>query len=145
LELRYRGQSSELRIALPVGVADPLSHAIAGFHAEHQRRFGYVMTERPVEIVTARLTAIAARPAPPPETILPRAETPPPVPRVRPVWFAATGFVETPIHDRASIGRADRIAGPAIIEQMDTTTVVPPDWIASVDAAANLLLVREDV
>ena len=145
LELRYRGQSSELRIALPDDAADPLAHAVAGFHAEHQRRFGYAMAERPVEIVTARLTAVATRPTPPPETVSASVDEPPRVPRVRPVWFAATGFVETPIHDRDAIRRTDRIAGPAIIEQMDTTTVVPPGWTATVDAAANLLLVREDV
>jgi N-methylhydantoinase A len=144
LELRYRGQSSELRIALPDDTADPLGHAVAGFHAEHQRRFGYAMQDRSVEIVTARLTAIAARPAPPAEAIRPQGETPP-APHVRPVWFAATGFVPTPIHDRDTIRRTDRIAGPAIIEQMDTTTVVPPGWTATVDAAANLLLLREDV
>jgi N-methylhydantoinase A len=145
LELRYRGQSSELRIPLPDDAADPLSHTVAGFHAEHQRRFGYAMTERPVEIVTARLTAVAPRPAPPPEAIPAPGDMPLATPRVRPVWFAATGFVATPIHDRDAIRRTDRIAGPAIIEQMDTTTVVPPGWTATVDAAANLLLVREDV
>jgi N-methylhydantoinase A len=145
LELRYRGQSSELRIPLPDDVADPLLHTVAGFHAEHQRRFGYAMTDRPVEIVTARLTAVATRPTPPPEPTAAPADTPRPVPGVRPVWFAATGFVATPIHDRGAIRRTDRIAGPAIIEQMDTTTVVPPGWTATVDAAANLLLQREDV
>ena len=145
LELRYRGQSSELRIPLPDDAADPLSHAVAAFHAEHQRRFGYAMSERPVEIVTARLTAVATRPAPPPEMIPGPGDAPRPVPRVRPVWFAATGFVATPIHDRDAIRRTDRITGPAIIEQMDTTTVVPPGWTATVDAAANLLLVREEV
>jgi N-methylhydantoinase A len=144
LELRYRGQSSELRVELPAGAVDPLAHAVAGFHAEHQRRFGYAMQERPVEIVTARLTAVAARAAPPPETIHAAGDARA-VPRVRPVWFAATGFVETPILDRDAIRPADRITGPAIIEQMDTTTVVPPGWTATVDAAANLLLVREDI
>jgi N-methylhydantoinase A len=145
LELRYRGQSSELRIPLPDDAADPLSLAVAGFHAEHQRRFGYAMAERPVEIVTARLTAVATRPTPPPEAIPAPGDTPRPVHGARSVWFAATGFVATPIHDRGAIQRTDRIAGPAIIEQMDTTTVVPPGWTATVDAAANLLLQREDV
>ncbi len=142
LELRYRGQSSELRIPLPDGVADPLAQVVGAFHAEHARRFGYAMTERPVEIVTARLTALAPRPAPPPEPD-PGPLATRPASSLRPVWFAATGFVETPVLDRDAIGRGDRIAGPAIIEQMDTTTVVPPGWTATVDGAANLLLLRE--
>jgi N-methylhydantoinase A len=44
----------------------------------------------------------------------------------RKVWFAETGFVGTPVYDRARLPALCRIAGPAIIEQMDTTTVVPP-------------------
>ncbi|MDB5402646.1 MAG: agaF [Rhodopila sp.] len=140
LELRYRGQSSELRIAL-FGTDDMLGSVTAAFHAEHQRRFGYAMPDRPVEIVTARLTARADRPAPPPEAppALTQAE-----PTWRPVWFATTGFVDTPIYQRDALSRIDRLLGPAIIEQMDTTTVVPPGWIVTIDAMANLLLTRED-
>jgi N-methylhydantoinase A len=140
LELRYRGQSSELRIPLGATTGGPDEVATA-FHAEHQRRFGYAMPGRPVEIVTARLTVRAARPDVPQEAV---AEPVPSEPQRRPVWFTATGFVETPIYARAALGCADRIAGPAIIEQMDTTTVVPPGWVATIDGAANLLLSRED-
>jgi N-methylhydantoinase A len=64
-------------------------------------------------------------------------------PASRPVWFAETGFVETPVLHRDAIGQA--VAGPAIIEQMDTTTVVPPGWTAHVDIAGNLLLTRGSV
>jgi N-methylhydantoinase A len=143
VELRYRGQSSELRVALLNDGSDPLGHAVASFHTDHQRRFGYAMPDRPVEIVTARLTAVAPRPAPPPEPA--SAGTADHEPSMRPVWFQATGFVDTPILDRDAVGRDDRIIGPAIIEQMDTTTVVPPGWTATVDAANNLLLTREPV
>jgi N-methylhydantoinase A len=140
LELRYRGQSSELRIPLTGSVAR-LEEIITAFHAEHHRRFGYAMPDRPVEIVTARLTARADRPIPPLEavpTVTPQA------PRFRPVWFATTGFVETPIYQRDAISRMDRIRGPAIIEQMDTTTVVPPGWVATIDTLANLVLTHGD-
>jgi N-methylhydantoinase A len=140
LELRYRGQSSELRIPL-TGSVGRLEEVITTFHAEHRRRFGYAMPDRPVEIVTARLTARADRPSPPLEaapTVTPQA------PRFRPVWFATTGFVETPIYQRDAISRIDRIRGPAIIEQMDTTTVVPPGWVATIDTSANLVLTHGD-
>jgi N-methylhydantoinase A len=140
LELRYRGQSSELRIPL-TGSVGRLEEVITTFHAEHRRRFGYAMPDRPVEIVTARLTARADRPGPPLEaapTVTPQA------PRFRPVWFATTGFVETPIYQRDAISRIDHIRGPAIIEQMDTTTVVPPGWVATIDTSANLVLTHGD-
>ena len=141
LELRYRGQSSELRIPLPAG-ADPLPPLCACFHAEHARRFGYAMPDRPVEIVTARLTALAPRAAPPPEPVPPA--TPRPPAGLRPVWFAATGFVPTPVLDRFGLGPGVTIAGPAIVEQMDATTVIPPGWVATVDGQANLLLLRKE-
>jgi N-methylhydantoinase A len=139
LELRYLGQSSELSVPLDNNV-HTLATAVAAFHAEHQRRFGYAMPERGIEIVTARLTARVGRPMPPPER---PAEIAPQAPSSRRVWFATTGFVETPIYQRHAISSASRIAGPAVIEQMDTTTIVPPGWNATVDRMANLLLSRE--
>ena len=42
------------------------------------------------------------------------------------MWFPETGFVNTPVYDRDRLPADARIAGPAIVEQMDTTTVVPP-------------------
>jgi N-methylhydantoinase A len=137
VELRYSGQSSELRVPVSGGLAG----VVAAFHAEHQRRFGYRMPDRPVEIVSARMTALAPRPSAPAEqaagaAISGEANT-------RPVWFAETGFVETPVLSRESVGEG--VTGPAIIEQMDTTTVVPPGWTAHVDTVGNLLLRREDI
>lgn len=141
LELRYRGQSSELRV--PLQPDSELPQVAQAFHAEHQRRFGYRMSDRPVEIVSARLTALAPRPAPPPEPI--ETSRTAKAPGTRSVWFAATGYVPTNVLERDTIGVGDTIVGPAIIEQMDTTTVVPPGWTAHVDAVGNLLLTREDV
>jgi N-methylhydantoinase A len=117
-----------------------LDAIIAAFHAEHHRRFGYEMRARAVEIVTARLTARVRRPALDPE------QTPDIVQRMpasRRVWFAATGFVETPVYQRAALTFGSRLTGPAVIEQMDTTTIVPPGWTLTVDRMANLLLSRE--
>jgi N-methylhydantoinase A len=139
LELRYLGQSSELSVPLDNAV-NTLARVVAAFHAEHQRRFGYAMPKRGIEIVTARLTARVGRPMPPPEI---PAEIAQQAPSSRRVWFAAKGFVETPIYQRDAISSASRIAGPAVIEQMDTTTIVPPGWNATVDRMANLLLSRE--
>jgi N-methylhydantoinase A len=139
LELRYLGQSSELSVPLDNDV-NTLATVVTAFHTEHQRRFGYAMPERGIEIVTARLTARVGRPMPPPER---PAEIAQQAPSSRRVWFAAKGFVETPIYQRDAISSASRIAGPAVIEQMDTTTIVPPGWNATVDRMANLLLSRE--
>ena len=141
-ELRYNGQSSELRVPVAGdGVADGgLAGVVAAFHAEHQRRFGYRMPDRPVEIVSARLTALSPRPSAPPEQVV--GATAPGEPASRPVWFTGSGFVQTQVLVREAVRGV--VSGPAIIEQMDTTTVVPPDWTARVDVVGNLLLTRKD-
>ena len=54
------------------------------------------------------------------------------------------GFVPTPIYDRALLEPGMTITGPAVIEQLDATTVVGPGWSGAVDQLANLPLMRED-
>jgi N-methylhydantoinase A len=139
LDLRYRGQSSELALPLPaVPDAEGLAACVEAFHRQHAERFGYAMPHRAVEVVTARLVAVAARRSPPAEVPPPASDAP--LLARRDVWFRATGFVATPVLHRASLGPGAVVAGPAVIEQMDTTTVVPPGWTARADAQGNLLL-----
>ena len=128
-DLRYFGQNSEL--ILNVGRerldARSLARLLATFHREHKACYGYDMTAQPVEIVTLRLTVMVRRRVPPPEPPLAgRGPARMALTEKRKVWFPETGFVETPVYDRARLPAPGRITGPAIIEQMDTTTVVPP-------------------
>ena len=59
----------------------------------------------------------------------------------RPVWLAeAVGVVDTPIYVREQLRPGNRFAGPAIVEQMDATTLVPPGMTARVDAYLNLIM-----
>lgn len=140
VELRYRGQSSELSISLPaVPDAAGLSDCIVAFHKRHAARFGYDLPNQPVEAVTVRLVAVATRPP------LPVEVPPSPAARAmaeRPVWFRAMGFVPTPVLHRDALAIGQAIAGPAVVEQMDTTTIVLPGWSARVDDHGNLLLER---
>jgi N-methylhydantoinase A len=143
LELRYLGQSSELVIGMDGGLLDEIELAaiVTRFHGEHRQRFGYSMPDRPVEVVTARLTASVSRETPPEERAAAPRGAPP---GRRPVWFRDTGFADTPVYDRAGLPVGGVISGPAIIEQMDTTTVVPPGWSARFDPQANLLMERTE-
>jgi N-methylhydantoinase A len=59
----------------------------------------------------------------------------------RRAWFGGA-FVATAIYERARLPIGARVAGPAIIEQMDTTTVVPPGHAALVDPSGNLRIAR---
>jgi N-methylhydantoinase A len=140
LDLRYRGQSSELSLPLPaIPDAAGLAASIDAFHRAHADRFGYALLNQPVEAVTARLVTVAASPSPPPERLPPPAGL---LQAERPVWFRATGFVPTPVLQRSALAAGAALDGPAVIEQMDTTTIVPPGWSARVDPQGNLLLER---
>lgn len=127
VDLRYFGQNFELIMPL---ARDRLSAAslqrLAGaFHRRHKAFYGYDMPAQPVEIVNLRLLVTAARQAPPaaPAVKIVHQQI---VTEKRRVWFAGTGFVKTPVYERAQLPIGWRCTGPAIIEQMDATTVVPP-------------------
>jgi N-methylhydantoinase A len=58
----------------------------------------------------------------------------------RQTWFAATGFCATPVYDRDRLPTGADFIGPAIVEQMDTTTVVPPHARVEIDTIGNLMI-----
>jgi N-methylhydantoinase A len=59
----------------------------------------------------------------------------------RDVWLRETGgFAACPLYDRDRLAAGNRIEGPAIVEQMDTTTFLPPGAVATVDPYLNLIL-----
>jgi N-methylhydantoinase A len=137
LDMRYTGQSHELTVPYA------MDGTIAGaFHAAHAARYGYARPVAPVEIVTLRLTAVAPVTPPP----LPRREPGGPDPSAarvgrRPVWFAG-GPLDTALYDRAGLRPGNFLAGPSVLYQYDTTTVIPPGWAAVVDVHENLILAR---
>jgi N-methylhydantoinase A len=141
LDLRYAGQSFELGVEIPDTSwrSAEIAAAVAAFHARHEAVNGYAMADHPVEAVNLRLAVVAARPPAPPEPVLRAGASGAPSIRRR-VWFRGPGFVDTPIHERAALGPGDRIDGPAVVEQMDSTTVVPPGWRARVAEEGSLLM-----
>ena len=130
--MRYEGQGGELAVAFGGSVAA----ALAGFRAAHQALYGFVL-EAPVELVTLRVEAVGRLPAP----VLPRLEAAamPAAEGTRAVHFAG-GARETPVFDRAALGAGVVFAGPAILTQLDATTLVPPGWRVTVDPSGALLL-----
>jgi N-methylhydantoinase A len=128
-DVRYVGQNSEL--ILDAGsarfTARSLARLVATFHKRHTASYGYDMPGQPVEIVTLRLVVAVRRRTPPPEPAnLRRGHPKVAIVETRKVWFAQTGFTATPVYDRERLPASCRFSGPAIIEQMDATTVVPP-------------------
>jgi N-methylhydantoinase A len=128
-DLRYAGQNFELVLELKDGGLDEaaLSRLVNSFHHRHQDSYGYDMRGQPVEIVNLRLVVTAKRRTPPHESIrMKRGDPRQALLERRRVWFPETGFVAAPVYDRDRLPANCLITGPAVIEQMDTTTVVPP-------------------
>ncbi len=134
-DARYRGQSFELDVPHQSDGAG-VAHR---FHERHERRYGYAVREEPVEIVNARLTAIA--------TLAPMREfvrTQPTITKAPPheqraMWLNGA-YVATPVYQREELPLDAVITGPALIEQYDTCTYVPPQWSAH---NGNAILVVE--
>jgi N-methylhydantoinase A len=144
VDMRYAGQNYELAIALPDGPIRPASlEALAeGFAAAHQRMYGFVAEDDPVQLVTFRVEAAGVVPK---ASFKPQPEAEPDASGAivarRDVWLPeAGGFVACPVYDRERLRAGNRIAGPAIVEQMDATTVVLPEMVARVEPYLNLIL-----
>jgi N-methylhydantoinase A len=144
VDLRYQGQNYELSVPLPDGPVTEatLDALVEGFEAAHRRMYGFIAEGETVQLVTFRIEAAGivrkARFEPQPEAG-PDAEHA----RIgsREVWMQeAGGFVACPIYAREKLRCGNRIQGPAIVEQMDTTTIVLPGMHAEVDPVLNLIL-----
>jgi N-methylhydantoinase A len=131
LDARYPGQAYEIEV--------PLGHRYAAaFHRAHERRYGTSDPHRAVEVVTARLRAvagvgvdIAAASRPTPRTGI--AAAPPAIMR----WQGTPRA--TAILDRAELGSAPR-PGPAIVYELSATTCVPPGWTVRAESAGTMVI-----
>jgi N-methylhydantoinase A len=137
LDLRYRGQSSELRIPLVNLDADTELAAVAtAFEDEHQRTYGYRDATDRVEIVSFRLVARVAVELPTPR-VTPR---PAPSTTARAAYFGREhGSLDTPVVGRGDLTNTPQ-PGPLIVEEYDATTVVPPGWHGRLDEHGNIRL-----
>ncbi len=143
-DMRYAGQNYELAVPLPAGPVTPqtLAALAAGFAETHKQRYGFVAEDEPVQLVTLRLEA-AGRVRKAELKSYPDAgpDASAAIVGEREVWFPESGaFVKTPLYSRDKLRPGNRFVGPAIVEQMDTTTVVLPGMHARVDATLNLIL-----
>jgi N-methylhydantoinase A len=144
VDMRYAGQNYELSVPLPPSTVTraTIDGLAAGFAAAHQRLYGFVAEDEPMKLVTFRAEATGiVRKA----DIRPTADTgtDPCAAEIgrRDAWLRETGaFVSCPLYDREKLLAGNRIEGPAIIEQMDATTLIVPGATATVDPYLNFLL-----
>ncbi|MEM7405490.1 MAG: hydantoinase/oxoprolinase family protein [Pseudomonadota bacterium] len=146
VDARYVGQNFELSVALASGTtltADDLPDTAAlhaRFCAAHETAYGYASADDPIEVVNVRLAARARLGAVPTAGSSTAPDEPPEPIEHRDVHFAPDAPVSTAIYARSSLEAGHRIAGPAIIEQLDTTIPVYPGAIAEITAAGHLII-----
>jgi N-methylhydantoinase A len=138
LDMRYLGQWRSLEISVD-GKVESLEDLTARFHDEHGRQHAYKREDTPVEIYQLKVTAIGSIPKPqlPHEGI----EEHDPEPQGhREAVYGDEGAVRTAVYRRDDLRPGARIEGPAIIEQLDSTVVVPPEDKAEVDGWSNIII-----
>jgi N-methylhydantoinase A len=148
VDMRYAGQNYELPVPLPDEPPGPvlLKALTAAFERAHAQLYGYIAPEEPIQAVTFRLEAVAIVPRaalaehPPASTAVTTART-----GERQIWLPESReLVKCPVYDRDQLGPGHEIAGPAIIEQMDATTLILPGQSATVDRFTNLVIEDDD-
>jgi N-methylhydantoinase A/oxoprolinase/acetone carboxylase beta subunit len=140
--LRYRGQGSELNIPLPEAALDGdlMARLTEAFHGEFQKVYGRSNRRIPVEALNWKIKASGPKPA---LTLGAAQGQPGPAakPAARMAYFAESGgYVECPVHARENLPAGTQLPGPLLIEEKESTTVIPPRARLEVDFHGNLLI-----
>lgn len=141
LDLRYVGQSTEINITLPhakAGERIDLEAFVAAFHASHERLYTYSVPAEPVELVNLRLRAIGKVPKGSIAAPTQAGHSGPT--SSRPAWFPGAGVVQCPVWSRDRLPAGQTLRGPAIIQEMSSATIVPPDALIEMDRFGNLIV-----
>ncbi len=142
-DVRFVGQSYQLRIPVATAplAADGLAALQQDFRSEHRRLYGFAPEDEPIEVVDLCVTAVADVPKPRfaglARSKLGGRQA---IKGTRPVYFVEDAPVMCPIYDRYELGAYDRLSGPAVIEEKDSTILVLLGSVASVDAYGNVVL-----
>jgi N-methylhydantoinase A len=144
VDIRYIGQSYELTLPVESRPVDSAEVQRLGhhFHAAHEQSYGYAEATEPTEIVNLRVTALGtvAKPGLLAGAANDGSGGPAPRSARRPIFFKNLGYVESAVVGRAGLRPGDSVAGPAAVESADSTVLVHPGWVATVDSASNLVI-----
>jgi N-methylhydantoinase A len=144
-DLRYVGQGYELRVPFPDGALDPaaLGHVLHRFGELHRVEYGHVFEASPIEIVNIRVSGIGHMPKIAPSRPRGGGSLAEALVKTARCAFRRDGRLDsmmTPFYRRGLLLLGQKIAGPAIVLQTDSTTVVPPDATFIADESGNLIL-----
>ncbi len=144
-DMRYHGQAYELTIPCDEMLAGPgaehpesaVERLVASFHAHHEQAYGHHSEDEPTQFVNLRVEGVGTVPRGAwREQIAPRYEHD----RRRPVYVKGEGWLDTPVLDRSRLEECRPYPGPMIVEQLDTTTWIPPGDVATVDGYGNIIV-----
>ncbi|SME98669.1 N-methylhydantoinase A [Tistlia consotensis] len=141
IDLRYLGQQSELRIDLP---GDPREQRESGairrlFEQEYEQQYGLKLDDMAIEVVNWRVTGSGGEPQRAAAASGTRAVAA--APAVRPVWIRGEAR-PVPVYKRGELAAGQRIEGPAIVEERETTIFILEGWTLSLHETGSLVAVR---
>jgi N-methylhydantoinase A len=142
VDMRYVGQEHAVTVDLPMEVFEKKDRKAIKDHfdAQHEQRYGTNAPAERAEIVSLRTAVTGVMRKPPQEKIA--AGGPEPAKAAftgkRPVYYEGEGFVDTPTYARAALVAGNKIAGPALIEEHASTTVLAPGDQATVNAYGHI-------
>ncbi|HKQ63077.1 MAG TPA: hydantoinase/oxoprolinase family protein, partial [Candidatus Polarisedimenticolaceae bacterium] len=146
VDMRYIGQGHELQLALPQGPlqSEDARRLRSEFETLYGSIYGVTMPDQDVEFVTWSVTVSAPSDSPVPAKPVQKHAAPPPRSR-RPVYEPALGhLVDFAVYRRDDLDPGSELAGPALIEEGQTTTVVPASFTLHVDGAGYLVMESRD-
>lgn len=143
--MRYRGQGHEVAVTLPDGPytdGDGTTAFREAFEATYHALYGRIIPKLEIEVLTWTLSLAEAKPLPTHIPDAPPAAAPPPAGTRRIIDPGTGGPVDAAIYARATLPPGARIAGPAVIVEAETSTLIPDGFTAGPNAAGHLLIER---
>jgi N-methylhydantoinase A len=139
--MHYKGQTYELLVTVPDGPIDSrmVAHLEEAFGVEHERTYGHrAGRDEPVELVSIQVVGIGLRAGGVPDRVVVSRPEPAPSPPRKAYFGRESGWMQTPVIRRSDLSTAQ--TGPLIVEEYDSTCLVPPNARAMVDAGGNIVI-----
>ena len=139
IDMMYRGQWRTLNVQVPAPF-NSVKKAIEAFHANHDREYNFRRDDTPVDLFRLNLSAIGLSPKAEIAKQKLKRGTPKPVEKRAVVFDEKPKALQTPVYNRRDLFAGATIEGPAVIEQIDSTTLIPPGLVGKVDPWLNIII-----
>ena len=141
VDARYRGQNFEVKVECDGLGPESLASLVARFHQAHTREYGYAIEHRAIEFVSARVQAVGTVEKAPQAHVEGGVSLSSAASGSRPIYIDRhAGWVEATVYERQKLPVGTAFHGPAIVNEMSSTTVILPRQSANVDPWGNLIV-----